>query len=580
MKKALILTIPTSLVIILFLYANYDSSHPSNKTLSKSKPNQESEFCSYNRVETNSIDYTSNGVLKVNSNNSSTDYFIKASGELQRTCLESSKGRIYHYSLTLSEIESNHLGSQDNIELMMEQLKNGVFSLTLPDDHSIMHHQKISESAVNIIRDVVRIFVHCNPNSPVDSNWECTENSQDQAYVASYESRKPTVRKSYSLADITNTNNSIVILHKLPMFSSSILTKTQLTKAGSYNYQGQIIIETKRKADQDLSAESIARYLDNFAKSKKFVSRTGQNQGAENSETAKVILGSNSFEDLSTSEEDQGSRFQKMRSWVTLNKERLEAISEFVSDDELSKTDKLWIQALSQNASYEALSTQLDIIKQLSEEGDKIFGQTALGMARASTPEIIDYLKHQKENGKTSSIKNNAVYSLGMIAARTNSNEVLEYLISLLYAAQTDKDIAVILRALGNTGHPGIATHIKPYYAHDNDDVREAALFASRFLPQTFPTLSQFLSDPRFSSSLAAARALQFFELTEAQTLAILNEWPQLGTIQVKSILVKGIGKSYKSYKSRRVRDKIEDTIHRESASNLKRSLSNIIESH
>ncbi len=498
--------------------------------------------------------YYTSGKLLVNNQEKFLE--MKVTGELNRFCLSQLPQNIQYLQVQNINIQQNMNLSQKKITNLKQNLKHGVFLRSEAKNSIASSIREYHGSSTIILSDLVSSFFLCF-NQQDQDHWQCTEKHTDHQYTSQYQKSDSEIVKTYSYGDINKGLFNEEIRLSIPGYKYIYFTKKQKQNQQTMAFAGTTSIKYTLKDTFNISVNDKNKLLQEFSLAKipllHKLTKKMQKSGYEKA------LGQTTLTQLwQPGLFEKGEHFKKIVGWLLQNPNNADAIKDKLITNQLDAPHKLWVQALAKVGKAEHQKALTELYRNLEDKADKRFTMTALGFVTKPSSESIDFLKEIVASEGLSGMGKNAMYNIGVMSNKPEQEDLYTYIFERLKNASSDQDRIILIQALGNSKHSGLREVLEPYYTHASPKVRAAAIFASRFVPGSFSSLLGFLQSKTYSDSLAASRAVKFFQLKSEKTVAILQKWKDIEFSQVRDQLINTIRAQYKQGVSETVRNHLE----------------------
>ena len=528
MKKLLLFFITISTIILSTIFLR-----PTKEAFVTQTEDKAFHRCEEGTSKHYDLAYESKGRLKFDAGkinkSQSNSMQLTWQGTLISQCLSDTEEKSLVY------LQQSNSSWQDNFsyskkDKVVDDLESGIYLVLKKKEVLLKSDRSLSLMSQNIFLQLALLDAYCQSPETDSEKWACHEKNPLDYYQSSYTRKAKEVRKLFQWQDkhqsvyqssISYVPNLIVGQHK------------QEQSQGIANYQGQINITRKFMTQKQISKSDLSLLLSqfSFAKNLEFKHTTSSMQTSKHTPS----IPKQRYQELLTSSNPTGQDYLDMVQWLRQEPTPWQDLEDRLLNEPFNENSKMWLKALSKESSSEAQSLLRNYIEQAPSKTAKNFSIVSLAISSKPDESSENFLrklmKSPSSDGKT------AAYSLGIMANHSPRREgILHELIQKL--KQESADLSVILKAIGNIKNAPVIEHILPYTQHTNRQVRMDAIFALRFMPDSFPVLLKFLKSDSASMSSQASSAIAY-QLNSPATLSlILKQWSRIPSVKTRHQLI------------------------------------------
>ena len=458
------------------------------------------------------LNYKNHGSLSVNSSHQELPLFLKFAAHLQVYCLQKTDEReVYRLKVNLNQWQDNLITG--NARANVHEELSHVFVVKKSRSMELKSELNTSLVTKQIWLDLTEILVKCS-------------NQAERCHFKGH-------RSTFDLHQSGQTNNFAYTVTEgsernieTSRSKEQGLTKIQLTQENpAGRYQGLVEINFRQPSVE--TGNDHAMWWEKFQISKTISWDQQSKAIAAGNQPDKA----QSYKNLWESDLPASQRHQQMRAWLINHQDSLDGLKQ---DLMAADKDRLyqWAKALQSIGSPTHQHLITELIDYYREEVPIArYLITSLGMVHKPAEASRDYLQSMIERLGTDekgphskNLGRNAAYAYGIMAGKgdqANQQEALSYLFKEL-KSDDPSHLIVIIRAIGNSGATAAWPRLKPFIEHAQSRVREAAIFAGRFMDKAFPDLIQIIKTKSLSDKIVAAKAIRYQPLApDAQKLII-----------------------------------------------------------
>lgn len=517
------------------------------------------------------LSYTSLGSLKTDTHEQLAELVLD--GQLERSCFVHDANLVQLIKIREPAVIKSTI-EPVAVKTLIQQMEQGAFVRADSSKSHAFSSVQYQGSAVAILNDIIDSFNICQKQG--SSSWTCKEEHTDRSYIANYKRRANDLKKTYEYSSSFGVDYQATVALTWPDIRSISYKKSQEQHYNNLDYRGTIAIKQTLEHTEAIATDRQSQLLKAYQAAQfPLILSQGNNP---NKSGYVAALGNSTFTELwQEGVFERSVHFLKILGWLSKNKDFSSIKEEIVSRGELDKVGKMWVQGLGKLGQEQHQKMLVEIFQALSEKSDKRYTMTALGFVNEPSNSSVEFLKSIVDDNGLDGLGRNALLNLGIMSNKLTDDHLFNYLISQLEQAQDPAARALVIRAIGNSQHEQVALVVDDYYSDSDDNLRTAAIFASRYSPEALPHLLKFLYSDTYGDALAAARALKHFKFSGELCQAVLSQWSLINFQQARDQLANTMQSQFrKSHPSAKIRAYLEQASQLEKDPGIQKKLAQL----